>query len=64
MQSLPGTPEYERYHLEAQRIFAEQLPVIPLYSRLKLAATRSDMKNFIMDPTANSEMWNIEEFDY
>jgi peptide/nickel transport system substrate-binding protein len=64
MQSLPGTPEYERYHLEAQRIFAEQLPVIPLYSRLKLAATRPDVRNFIMDPTANSEMWNIEEFDY
>lgn len=64
MQSLPGTPEYELYHLEAQRIFAEELPVIPLYSRLKLAATRPDMKNFIMDPTADSEMWNIEEFDY
>jgi len=64
LQSLPGTPEYEQNHLEAQRIFAEQLPVVPLYLRLKLAATRPDMKGFIMDPTANSEMWNIEEFDY
>jgi len=64
LQSLPGTPEYEQYHKEAQRIFAEQLPVIPLYVRLKLAATRPDMKNFIMDPTNNSEMWNIENFDY
>jgi peptide/nickel transport system substrate-binding protein len=64
VQSLPGTPQYAQYHLQAQQIFAEQLPVIPLYLRLKLAATRPDMKNFIMDPTANSEMWNIEEFDY
>jgi len=64
LQSLPGTPEYEQYHKEAQRIFAEQLPVAPLYLRLKLAATRPDMKNFVMDPTANSEMWNIEAFDY
>ncbi len=64
LQSLPGTPEHKQSHLEAQRIFAEQLPVIPLYLRLKLAATRPDMKGFIMDPTANSEMWNIEEFDY
>ncbi|MGD9101724.1 MAG: peptide ABC transporter substrate-binding protein, partial [Anaerolineae bacterium] len=64
LQSLPGTPEYEQYHLEAQRIFADQLPVIPLYLRFKLAATRPDMQNFIMDPTANSEMWNIEEFYY
>jgi hypothetical protein len=31
---------------------------------LKLAATRTDMCGFIMDPTANSEMWNIEEFGY
>jgi peptide/nickel transport system substrate-binding protein len=63
LMSLPGQPEYEQYHKEAQRIFAEQLPVVPLYLRLKLAATRSDMKNFIMDTTENSEFWNIEEFD-
>jgi peptide/nickel transport system substrate-binding protein len=64
MHSLPGTPEYEQLHRQAQHIFAEQLPVVPLYSRLKLAATRPDMHGFIMDPTANSEFWNIEAFDY
>jgi hypothetical protein len=32
--------------------------------QIKLAATRSDMCGFIMDPTNNSEFWNIEEFDY
>ena len=62
--SLPGQPEFEAAHMEAQRIFAEQLPVAPLYSQIKLAATRPDMCGFIMDPTANSEFWNIEEFDY
>jgi len=64
LHALPGTPEYEQHHLEAQRIFAEQVPVIPLYLRLKVAATRANMKGFIMDPTENSELWNIEEFDY
>jgi peptide/nickel transport system substrate-binding protein len=63
LQSLPGEPEYEQNHLEAQRLFAEELPVVPLYLRLKLAATRPDLVNFIMDPTENSEFWNIEEFD-
>jgi peptide/nickel transport system substrate-binding protein len=63
LQALPGEPAYDQNHLEAQRIFAEQLPVVPLYLRLKLAATRPDMLNFIMDPTENSEFWNIEEFD-
>ena len=64
VQSLPGQPAYDENHLRAQEIFAEDLPIVPLYLRLKLAATRPDMCNFIMDPTANSEMWNIEEFDY
>jgi peptide/nickel transport system substrate-binding protein len=64
LNSLPGQPEYEAGHLEAQRIFAEQLPVAPLFLRTMLAATRPDMCNFIMDPTAGSEFWNIEEFDY
>jgi peptide/nickel transport system substrate-binding protein len=61
---IPGQPEYEAAHLEAQKIFSEQLPVVPLYLTIKLAATRPDMCGFIMDPSANSEFWNIEEFDY
>jgi len=64
LQSLPGQASYDEGHLLAQEIFAEDLPVIPLYLRLKLAATRPDMCGFIMDPTANSEMWNIEEFGF
>jgi len=64
LQSLPGEDAYTNNHLEAQRIFGEELPVIPLFLRLKLAATRPDMCNFVMDPTNNSEFWNIEAFDY
>jgi len=63
LQSLPGSEGYVNGHLEAQRIFGEQLPVVPLFLRLKLAATRPEVKGFIMDPTANSEFWNIEAFD-
>ena len=61
--ALPGTEDYIEGHKESQRIFSEQLPVVPLFLRLKLAATRPEVKGFIMDPTANSEMWNIEAFD-
>jgi peptide/nickel transport system substrate-binding protein len=63
-QALPGQPAYDENHLQAQILFAEDLPVVPLFLRLKLAAARPDMCGFIMDPTANSEMWNIEAFDY
>jgi peptide/nickel transport system substrate-binding protein len=64
LTSLIGQPAYDQAHLEAQAIFADQLPVAPLYLSLKLAATRADFCGFAMDPTENSEMWNIEEFDY
>ena len=63
MQSLPGEEAYAANHLEAEKIFAEQLPAVPLFLRLKLAVTRPDMCNFVMDPTGG-EMWNIENFDF
>lgn len=63
-ESLPGQAGYVESHLKAQEIFASELPVIPLYMRLKLAVTRPDMCGFILDPTAISEMWNIEAFDF
>jgi len=61
--ALPGTTDYIEGHKAAQMIFSEQLPVVPLFLRLKLAAIRPEVKGFIMDPTENSEMWNIEAFD-
>jgi ABC-type oligopeptide transport system substrate-binding subunit len=62
--SLPGQASYTDNHLKAQELFANNLPVLPLYLRIKLSATRPDMCNFFQDPTANSEMFNIEEFAY
>jgi peptide/nickel transport system substrate-binding protein len=64
LNSLPGQAEYEAAHLEAQRIFAEQLPVLPLYVYPVVTAYRPDLCGLIMDPSNESELWNIEEFDY
>jgi peptide/nickel transport system substrate-binding protein len=63
-QSVFGEPGYARAVHEAQRIFAEQLPVIPLYMRIKYAAARSDMCGYSLDPTSTSDFWNIEAFNY
>jgi peptide/nickel transport system substrate-binding protein len=63
LQSLPGTAEYSKYHREAQRIFAEKLPSLPLYLRLKVAACRPEVSGFALDPTASSEMWDAENLD-
>lgn len=61
---LPGEPGYADAHREAQAIFAEDLPVIPLYYRLKVGAARADFCGFALDPTARSDTWNIEAFDF
>lgn len=63
LASLPGTDEYVDNHSEAQRIFSEEVPVIPLFLRLKVAAARPEVVNFSVDPTQNSELYNIYEFD-
>ncbi len=59
--SLPGTAEYVDNHLAAQRIFSEEVPVIPLFLRLKVAATRPGVCGFNVDPTQNSELYNLHE---
>ena len=61
--ALPGQPEHSAFHQLAQEIFAQQLPVIPLYARLDVAVTRVDFCGFDM-VSAGSDMWNVEEFGY
>jgi len=61
---LSGQPGFIEAYMKTQEILARDLPIIPLYQRLKLVVTRPDFCGLIMDPTALSEMWNIEEFDY
>ena len=63
LRSIEGEPGYITNHFEAQRIFAEDLPVVPLYLRLKLAASRPDIGGLIIDSSEISEFWNIEEFE-
>ncbi len=61
--SLPGTDAYVDNHAEAQRIFSQEVPIIPLYLRLKVAAARPEIRNFGVDPTENSELYNLFEID-
>ena len=63
LQALPGTWEYEEYHEQAQIIFSEELPAIPLFMWLRVALAQPDVLNFVLDSTAPSELWNIEVLD-
>jgi peptide/nickel transport system substrate-binding protein len=55
--------EQKKYWAEAQQIFMQELPALPLFARLKVAAARPNVSGLIVDPTEDSEMWNIENFD-
>jgi peptide/nickel transport system substrate-binding protein len=50
-------------HAEAQKIFTDFLPSLPLFARAKILVTRPEISGVVMDPTANSELWNVENFD-
>ena len=63
LQSVSTDPEYAS-HQEAQAIFAADIPSIPLYLRLKVAATRPDFCGFSLDPSSSSALADIETFDY
>ncbi|MBN2391949.1 MAG: peptide ABC transporter substrate-binding protein [Anaerolineae bacterium] len=63
LAALPGTTDYIEGYQDAQRIFSEQLPVLPLFLHYKLALIRPEVDDFIMDATEDSAMWNIEAFD-
>ena len=61
-QSLPDDPANAETYNQVQTLFAEELPVIPLYWRVKTAAARADLCQFSLDATAASNLWNIEQY--
>ena len=63
LASLPGMPTYEMGHKEALEVWSEQVPVIPLFMRLKVAAARPEIQIFGLDATQPSELWNLYEID-
>ena len=63
LQVLPDEPEYT-LHQQAQATFASTLPSIPLYMRLKIAATRNDFCGFSLDASSLYALANLEVFDY
>lgn len=61
---LPGEAGYQAAQFLPQQLFAQELPVIPLYLQVKAAAVRPDFCGFTYPPTNRSALWNIEVFDY
>ena len=60
MKSLNFAERVENYHL-AQAIFSAELPSLPLFWRLKITVASPFVSGLILDPSAASEFWNIEQ---
>lgn len=63
-QSLMDEQVHSEAYFQAQVLFTDNLPVLPLYWKVKSAAARADMCHFSLDPTAASNLWNIETFSF
>jgi peptide/nickel transport system substrate-binding protein len=62
--TLPEMPEHRQAHFQAQAIFTEDLPALPLYQRLKLVAARPDFCGLALDSSTESGLWNLESLNY
>ncbi len=62
MEALPGTTDYDTYHLRALSLFANDLPALPLVARTFFVVARPDLVGPVADPTETVETWNIEEW--
>ncbi|HCE17924.1 MAG TPA: hypothetical protein DEQ80_08705 [Anaerolinea thermolimosa] len=61
--ALPDQSDYAAQFQAAERLFAEQLPSIPLYYGLRIAISRPDLCGVELDPTARSLLSGIETVD-
>jgi peptide/nickel transport system substrate-binding protein len=63
LRAFPGEPAYANGHQQALRIFTEELPIVPLFAHLRIAATSPLVQYFRPDTSQPSELWNLFEID-
>ena len=63
LDAMPAGAGYDENQREALRIFAQELPAIPLFTNIKVAAVRPWIQNVKLDPSQPSLLWNIFAWD-
>ncbi len=58
-----GDSTYNAAHQAAMELYASNLPSIPLFSRLRIAAVTPRVQNFTINTTQSAPLWNIAEID-
>lgn len=62
--ALPDTPQFQDAHQQAEAIFAEELPSLPLFPRASLLLARPDFCGLKIDASNPDIFWNLEQFNY
>ncbi len=61
--TLPNAAAFQENYHETLTIYAEDLPIIPLYPYLRVAASRTNLLGFSLNANTKSPLWNVEAFD-
>ncbi len=64
LYSLPDMPQHLQKHADAQAIFAEDLPALPLYWHYRVIVGRPDLCGIPQQVVAESIFSNLELFNY
>ena len=64
LYSLPDMPQHAQKHAEAQAIFAEDLPALPLYWNYRVSVTRPDFCGVDQQTITKSIFVDLESFNY
>jgi peptide/nickel transport system substrate-binding protein len=62
-QALWGSEPFAAASQETFRLFAQELPSLPLFHYLKVSVTHPSVRFFQPDTTQPSELWNLYELD-
>jgi peptide/nickel transport system substrate-binding protein len=62
--ALPETPQFQAAYQQAEAIFAEELPALPLFQRASLLLARPDFCGIKIDASNPDIFWNLEQFNY
>lgn len=63
LEAFPDSAEYAAGQREAQRIFSQRLPVLPLFQHTRIVLVSESVIGLDLDPSSDSELWNIEQLD-
>ncbi len=55
--------EKKRLHHQAMSLFSQDVPSVILFAKVKIAVARPGVSGLSLDPTEDSETWNVEGWD-